>query len=107
MRAVVMEEFCVPPVVREVPEPVAPPGGAVIEVDATGVCRSDWHTWQGHDTAVKLPHVAGPQLAGRIAPPGDRVPRWGPGPPAPAPFSCPCGPVAHGPPGRPPIRGPQ
>ena len=77
MRAVVMEEFGAPPVVRDVPEPVAPPGGAVIEVDATGVCRSDWHTWQGHDTAVTLPHVAGHELAGRVVALGDGRARLG------------------------------
>ncbi|MGW3962994.1 alcohol dehydrogenase catalytic domain-containing protein [Amycolatopsis sp. NPDC005003] len=95
MRAVVMEEFCVPPVVRDVPEPVAAPGGAVIEVDATGVCRSDWHTWQGHDTAVTLPHVAGHELAGRIVALGDGVRGWELGARVTVPFVCACGTCAQ------------
>ncbi|WP_033295786.1 zinc-binding dehydrogenase [Amycolatopsis jejuensis] len=89
MRAVVIEEFGVLPEVREVPDPVVPDGGVVIAVEATGVCRSDWHTWQGHDEAVRLPHVAGHELAGRIVasgvenhPIGTRVT---------VPFVCACG----------------
>ncbi|MEV6879632.1 alcohol dehydrogenase catalytic domain-containing protein [Amycolatopsis sp. NPDC051128] len=95
MRAVVMEEFCVPPVVRDVPEPVAAPDGAVIEVDATGVCRSDWHTWQGHDTAVKLPHVAGHELAGRVVALGAGVRGWELGARVTVPFVCACGTCAQ------------
>ncbi|MEU8638266.1 alcohol dehydrogenase catalytic domain-containing protein [Amycolatopsis sp. NPDC048633] len=91
MRAVVMEEFRVPPIVRDVPEPVAAPGGVVIEVDATGVCRSDWHTWQGHDTAVTLPHVAGHELAGRIVALGAGVRGWELGARVTVPFVCACG----------------
>ncbi|GLY35334.1 alcohol dehydrogenase [Amycolatopsis sp. NBRC 101858] len=91
MRAVVMEEFRVPPVLRDVPEPVAPPGGAVIEVDATGVCRSDWHTWQGHDAAVRLPHVAGHELAGRVVALGAGVRGWELGARVTVPFVCACG----------------
>ena len=49
MRAVVIDEVGVLPTVREVPEPPCPPGGVVLDVAATGVCRSDWHAWQGHD----------------------------------------------------------
>ncbi|MFI5892892.1 alcohol dehydrogenase catalytic domain-containing protein [Actinoplanes sp. NPDC051513] len=45
--------------------PVCPPGGAVIEVRATGVCRSDWHAWRGHDP-VALPHVPGHEFAGVV-----------------------------------------
>ena len=30
----------------------APPGGVVLEVRATGVCRSDWHGWKSHDGDV-------------------------------------------------------
>lgn len=50
----------------EVPDPVCPPGGAVLAVRATGICRSDWHAWRGHET-VALPHIGGHEYAGEIA----------------------------------------
>ncbi|MGH3331885.1 MAG: alcohol dehydrogenase catalytic domain-containing protein, partial [Nocardioidaceae bacterium] len=30
----------------------------LVRVRASGVCRSDWHAWMGHDP-VSLPHVPG------------------------------------------------
>ncbi|RSN23860.1 alcohol dehydrogenase [Amycolatopsis sp. WAC 01416] len=95
MRAVVFEEFGVLPEVREVPDPATPPGGVVIAVEATGVCRSDWHSWQGHDTSVKLPHVAGHELAGRIASLGEGVRGWSVGDRVTVPFVCACGTCAQ------------
>ena len=59
MRAVLFEDFGAAPSVCEVPDPVPPPHGAVIEVLATGLCRSDWHGWMGHDPDVAPPHVPG------------------------------------------------
>lgn len=76
MRAVVFEEFGGPLDVREVPDPVAAPGGAVIRVEATGLCRSDWHGWMGHDPDITLPHVPGHELAGVVESVGDGVAEW-------------------------------
>ena len=53
--------------VREVAAPEPPPGGVVVRVAASGICRSDWHGWQGHDPDVVLPHVPGHELAGTVA----------------------------------------
>jgi hypothetical protein len=66
MRAVVVETFREPPRVVEVPDPQPPAHGVVVAVSATGVCRSDWHAWQGHDPDVTLPHVPGHELAGTV-----------------------------------------
>ncbi|SEP73598.1 alcohol dehydrogenase [Microlunatus flavus] len=60
--------------VRTVPAPVCPPAGVVVDVAATGVCRSDWHAWRGHDP-VPLPHTPGHEWAGVIAEVGADVPR--------------------------------
>ena len=38
---------------------------------ATGVCRSDWHAWEGHED-VALPHVPGHELAGVVESVGPR-----------------------------------
>ena len=40
---------------------------------ATGICRSDWHGWMGHDPDVKLPHVPGHELAGIVEEVGKNV----------------------------------
>ena len=39
----------------------------MVEVRATGVCRSDWHGWMGHDPSIVLPHVPGHELCGVVA----------------------------------------
>jgi len=77
-------------VLREVADPVCPPDGAIVEVKATGVCRSDWHAWRGHDP-VKLPHVPGHEFAGVVAQVGEEVTAFGPGERVTAPFVNGCG----------------
>ncbi len=90
MRAMVMDGIRTPLEVREVRDPVAPPGGVVVDVRATGLCRSDWHAWAGHDE-VTLPHVPGHELAGVVAAVGAGVERWSVGDRVTVPFVCGCG----------------
>lgn len=73
MRAVLYTEFREPPEVREVADPVCPADGVVVRVEATGLCRSDWHGWRGHDPDIRVPHVPGHELAGVIAEVGSDV----------------------------------
>jgi alcohol dehydrogenase len=73
VRAVVFDEFGGLPEVREVPDPASPAGGAVVRVEATGLCRSDWHGWRGHEPDIRLPHVPGHEFAGVVAAVGDGV----------------------------------
>ncbi|WP_426593274.1 zinc-dependent alcohol dehydrogenase family protein [Cellulomonas sp. McL0617] len=92
MRAVVIEKFGVPPTVRDdVPAPACPDDGVVLRVSATGVCRSDWHAWQGHDADVMLPRVPGHELAGVVVTVGPGVRRWAVGDAVTVPFVCACG----------------
>jgi alcohol dehydrogenase len=67
MKAAVYREFGGPIEVVTVDDPIPPDGGVVIEVHATGVCRSDWHGWMGHDRDITLPHVPGHELSGVVA----------------------------------------
>ena len=90
MRAVVIDEVGVEPTVQDVPDPTCPPGGAVLDVAATGVCRSDWHVLAGHDP-VTLPHVPGHELVGTIREVGEGVTRWRVGDRVTTPFVCGCG----------------
>lgn len=90
MRAMIMDAVAQPLSVRDVPDPIAPPGGVVVEVRATGLCRSDWHAWVGHDD-IALPHVPGHELAGVVVAVGEGVRRWAVGDRVTAPFVCGCG----------------
>ena len=91
MRAIVVEQYGVLPSVQEVPAPEVQPGGVVVKVEATGLCRSDWHGWQGHDSDIVLPHVPGHELAGTIAAVGEGVEGWAVGDRVTSPFICACG----------------
>ncbi|MFB7598419.1 zinc-dependent alcohol dehydrogenase family protein [Streptomyces sp. NPDC056160] len=91
MRAVVFERFGEPAEVREVADPRPAEHGVVVRVEATGLCRSDWHGWQGHDPGISLPHVPGHELAGLVETAGPRVTRWRPGDRVTVPFVCACG----------------
>jgi D-arabinose 1-dehydrogenase-like Zn-dependent alcohol dehydrogenase len=76
MKAVLYESFEKPPQVVSVPDPHARADGVVIRLGASGVCRSDWHGWMGHDKDIVLPHVPGHELAGTIEAVGRNVTRW-------------------------------
>ncbi len=91
MRALVYDAFGELPTVRDVPDPQCPADGAVISVDATGLCRSDWHAWSGHDDSVRLPHIGGHEYAGTIAALGAEVTGFEPGQRVTVPFVCACG----------------
>ncbi|MCI3276661.1 zinc-dependent alcohol dehydrogenase family protein [Streptomyces cylindrosporus] len=91
MRAVLFEQYGEPASVREVSDPHLTPHGVVVRVEATGLCRSDWHGWQGHDPDITLPHVPGHELAGTVESVGPRVSNWHPGDRVTVPFVCACG----------------
>jgi len=78
------------PVLTQVADPVCPDDGAVLAVGATGVCRSDWHAWKGHDL-VPLPHIPGHELAGTVVQVGSHVTGWQAGDRVTVPFVCGCG----------------
>ncbi len=90
MRAVVYPGYGVAPELTTVPVPRCPPDGVLVRVEATGVCRSDWHAWRGHEP-VPLPHVPGHELAGTVATTGELVTRWHAGDRVTVPFVCGCG----------------
>jgi len=47
MRAAVLQAHGEPLEIQDVEAPEAAEGGAVVELEACGICRSDWHGWQG------------------------------------------------------------
>jgi alcohol dehydrogenase len=90
VHAIQYREYGATPRQVDLPDPPCPPGGAVIEVRATGVCRSDWHAWRGHDP-VPLPMVPGHEFAGVVARVGPLVTGFAEGDRVTAPFVNGCG----------------
>ena len=62
-----------------------------MKVEASGLCRSDWHGWMGHDPDIRLPHVPGHELAGTVEAVGSQVTRWRAGDRVTVPFVAGCG----------------
>ena len=91
MRAAIYEEFASPLSIQNLPDPTPTADGVVIEVRATGLCRSDWHGWMGHDPDIQLPNVPGHELAGNVVAVGKGVTRWQRGDRVTLPFVCGCG----------------
>jgi alcohol dehydrogenase len=75
MTAALYTEFNGPIAVEAVDDPTPPTGGVVLGVQATGVCRSDWHGWMGHDHEIVLPHVPGHEMSGIVVGIGQGVER--------------------------------
>src|SRR3954471_16656444 len=74
MRAVVYRELGGQIDLETVHDPTPPLDGVVIRVEATGLCRSDWHGWRGHDPDItRFPHVPGHEFAGTVVDVGREV----------------------------------
>jgi alcohol dehydrogenase len=91
MRAVYYDSFQKPPRIETVADPTPSPTGLVLKVEATGLCRSDWHGWMGHDPDIVLPHVPGHEMAGVVAAVGRDVKNWKAGDRVTVPFVSGCG----------------
>ena len=79
MRAAVLREHGEPLDVTEVEAPSPDPHGVVVGVEACGICRSDWHGWQGEWGWLGLEtspgQILGHEPAGRVLAVGDEVER--------------------------------
>ena len=91
MKAVVFESFGGKLNIQDVKKPMPKSHGVVIRVKATGVCRSDWHGWMGHDDGINLPHVPGHEFAGVVESVGSDVKRFKAGDKVTVPFISACG----------------
>jgi alcohol dehydrogenase len=92
MKAVVYHEFGGVIATQTVRDPSPAADGAVIQVEATGLCRSDWHGWRGHDPDIKqFPHVPGHEFAGVVVAIGSDVRRAAVGQRVTIPFVAGCG----------------
>jgi len=91
MRAAVYEAFQGPMSVQNLPDPEPAAHGVVLSVQASGVCRSDWHGWMGHDSDISLPHVPGHEFAGVVEAVGQQTSNWKSGDRVTMPFMGVCG----------------
>lgn len=91
MKAALYRNFQGPVTLEYLPDPSPKADGVVISVEATGLCRSDWHGWMGHDTDIALPHVPGHELAGTVVALGKNVRNFKIGDRVTVPFVCGCG----------------
>ena len=95
MKAAVMTELRKPLEVMELQDPLPGPDGALVLVEACGICRSDWHLWQGDWTWMgiqpQLPIVMGHELAGVVESVGSDVRTFRPGDRVTLPFHMACG----------------
>ncbi len=91
MRAAILREYGEPLDLAETPAPESGPNGAVVEVEACGLCRSDWHAWQGHgewnDDRVPRGQILGHEPAGEVVAVGETVTRVAEGDRVVVPFS--------------------
>ncbi len=95
MKAMLMEGVGLPMVVKEWPEPECPADGAIVRVEASGICRSDWHLWQGDWGWIgfrpKLPAILGHEFAGVVEEVGKEVKNVKPGARVVVPLAQGCG----------------
>ncbi|MFY0591146.1 zinc-dependent alcohol dehydrogenase family protein [Roseivirga sp.] len=95
MKAALYTEFNGPITIENLLDPVPVYGGVVLKVEATGLCRSDWHGWVGHDTDILLPHVPGHELAGIVSAVGKGTKKFKVGDRVTVPFVGGCGKCAQ------------
>ncbi len=95
MRAAVLTEYQEPLEIQDVDRPDPEPHGVVAEVEACGVCRSDWHGWQGNwewfDYKPPLGHILGHEPAGTVIEVGEDVETVEVGDAVAIPFNFACG----------------
>ena len=91
MKAAIYHQFQKEIKIENLPDPIPENGEVIIRVKATGICRSDWHGWMGHDSDVQLPHVPGHELAGVVVEVGKGIKNWKRGDRVTIPFCVGCG----------------
>ncbi|MFI6996592.1 zinc-dependent alcohol dehydrogenase family protein [Nocardia sp. NPDC050175] len=99
MRAAQIVEYGAPLELREIPDPTPEPDGVVLEVLATGICRSDWHAWMGDwgwmGGQVALPRTLGHEIVGTVTAIGAEVRGVRIGDRVTTPFHLACGTCAY------------
>ncbi len=95
MKAARIIEHHRPLEIQDLPDPQPGPGDAIIRVEACGICRSDWHGWQGDFAWIglspELPITPGHEIGGVVEEVGKDVQNFRPGDAVTTPFHMGCG----------------
>jgi len=106
MKAAIYDSFGGPITIQEVATPQLPNDGVIIQVMATGVCRSDWHGWKGHDGDIHthgLPMCPGHEFSGVVVRTGPSTHHFQAGDRVAIPFILSCGSCGQCTKGRPTV----
>lgn len=95
MKAALMVEHRKPLQIGEMADPTPGPSDAILKIDACGVCRSDWHAWQGDWSWIglspELPIIPGHEIGGVVEEVGKDVKSYRRGDRVTVPFHSACG----------------
>ena len=91
MKGAIFESFQGPISIEDLPMPECGDDSVIMEVYNTGICKSDWHGWMGHDDDIVLPHVPGHEFVGGIVEVGRNINSLRIGQRIIVPFCCGCG----------------
>lgn len=96
MRGAVLKEYGESLEIEERETPDPGPKEVLVETEACGICRSDWHAWQGdygwlEGGKVPCGHILGHEPAGTIIAAGDEVENYHEGDQVVLPFNIVCG----------------
>lgn len=94
MRAAQIIKHREPLKVGEVPDPNPGPKDVVVKVEASGICRSDWHAWMGDwewiGLSPELPIIPGHEFGGEVVAIGNEVQNYKVGDRVTSPFHHGC-----------------
>jgi D-arabinose 1-dehydrogenase-like Zn-dependent alcohol dehydrogenase len=96
MRGAVLKEYGEPLAIEDRPDPEIGEDEVLIRTEACGICRSDWHAWQGdyawlEGGAVSKGNVLGHEPAGSVLEVGEAVENFREGDQVVVPFNIVCG----------------
>lgn len=96
MRGAVLEDYGAPLSIEERETPEPGPEEVLLEMEACGICRSDWHAWQGdyawlEGGRVERGNILGHEPAGTIIEAGQDVENYSEGDDVVVPFNVVCG----------------